>query len=82
MTNARLDELNDYPFQRLRNLLDGVPGGGPMLNFALGEPQIGAPKLLLYTASCGPLLPAGTTLTLIAEVLVSPPLEPSRKVAR
>lgn len=56
MTNARLDELNDYPFQRLRNLLDGVEGGGPMLNFALGEPQIGAPKLLdeaLAAASAG-----------------------------
>lgn len=46
MTNARLDELNDYPFQRLRNLLDSTPGGGPALNFALGEPQIGAPSLL------------------------------------
>ncbi|WP_417520164.1 aminotransferase class I/II-fold pyridoxal phosphate-dependent enzyme [Minwuia sp.] len=46
MTNARLDELNEYPFQRLRDLLDGVEGGGPMLNFALGEPQIGVPALL------------------------------------
>lgn len=56
MTNARLDELNDYPFQRLRNLLDSTPGGGPALNFALGEPQIGAPKLLdeaLAGASAG-----------------------------
>lgn len=47
MTNARLDELTDYPFQRLRNLLDGVDGGGPMLNFALGEPQLGPPPLLM-----------------------------------
>ena len=46
MTNARLDELNDYPFQRLRDLLDSSPGGGPTLNFALGEPQIGLPDLL------------------------------------
>jgi N-succinyldiaminopimelate aminotransferase len=51
MTNARLDELNDYPFQRLRNLLDTTPGGGPTLNFALGEPQIGVPALLGETMS-------------------------------
>lgn len=51
MTNARLDELNDYPFQRLRNLLDSTPGGGPALNFALGEPQIGVPALLGETMS-------------------------------
>lgn len=47
MTNARLDLLTDYPFQRLRDLLDGVEGGGPTLNFALGEPQLGPPALLM-----------------------------------
>ena len=51
MTNARLDELNEYPFQRLRDLLDGVEGGGPVLNFALGEPQLGPPPLLMEALS-------------------------------
>ncbi|WP_416899247.1 MAG: aminotransferase class I/II-fold pyridoxal phosphate-dependent enzyme [Minwuia sp.] len=66
MTNARLDELTDYPFQRLRNLLDGTEGGGPMLNFALGEPQMGPPTLLTEglasdTAGWGKYPPANST---------------------
>jgi N-succinyldiaminopimelate aminotransferase len=27
------------PFVRLRELLEGIPAGGPVINFALGEPQ-------------------------------------------
>lgn len=46
MFNARLDQLTDYPFQRLRDLLEGVPAGAAPLNLALGEPQLGPPPLV------------------------------------
>jgi len=48
MLNPRLAELNDYPFQRLRDLLDGhAPGGpGPAIALSLGEPQHPYPDLV------------------------------------
>ncbi len=41
MLNPRLEQLTDSPFQRLRDLVDGVaPGGaGAPVSLALGEPQ-------------------------------------------
>jgi len=38
MLNSRLDQLTDYPFQRLAALLSGPPGEAA-LSMALGEPQ-------------------------------------------
>lgn len=45
--NPRLDQLSDYPFQRLAALLDDLPtppGGG--LVMSIGEPQHAAPALI------------------------------------
>ena len=59
MVNQRLDLLTDYPFQRLRDLLGDAPAGGPEgaepISMALGEPQLGAPPLLMQalTAAAG-----------------------------
>lgn len=41
MLNARFDRLNDYPFQRLRALLDGLmpPADRPVINLSIGEPR-------------------------------------------
>jgi len=47
--NTRLDQLVDYPFQRLSTLLDNVTpadrAGGP-LAMSIGEPQHAAPDIL------------------------------------
>lgn len=41
MLNPRLDDLKDYPFQRLRALLDGLdpPAGVTPIDLTLGEPR-------------------------------------------
>ena len=41
MANARLEELRDYPFERLKRLLDGVTpkGNTAPINLSVGEPQ-------------------------------------------
>jgi len=48
MINDRLDRLGDYPFDRLRDLLDvHVPRiNEPVLSLALGEPQHVAPAMV------------------------------------
>ena len=48
MINDRLDRLGDYPFDRLRNLLDShVPRvNEPILSLALGEPQHTPPAMV------------------------------------
>ena len=48
MINDRLDRLGDYPFDRLRNLLDShVPRvSEPVLSLALGEPQHTPPAMV------------------------------------
>ena len=47
MLNPRLDALTDYPFQRLRDLVDHVaPGGGDPIMMSLGEPQHAYPDLV------------------------------------
>ena len=48
MFNDRLARIGDYPFDRLRTLLDAdQPGGGhAMLSLALGEPQHPAPEIV------------------------------------
>jgi len=48
MINDRLDRIGDYPFDRLRTLLDGhAPGGaGPALSLAVGEPQHPTPDMV------------------------------------
>ena len=48
MLNPRLDALTDYPFQRLRDLVDHVaPGGdGEPIMMSLGEPQHAYPGLV------------------------------------
>ena len=45
-TNPLIDQLPDYPFQRLRDLLDPVTPAhnGAPLNLTIGEPQ-GVPPL-------------------------------------
>lgn len=47
-TNPRLADLPDYPFDRLRALLDGIepPAGLAPISLALGEPQKPAPAWL------------------------------------
>ena len=46
MYNTRLDNLTEYPFQRLGALLAGVAPGATPLNMAIGEPQHAPPALL------------------------------------
>jgi len=48
MINDRLDRIGDYPFDRLRALLNGhEPGGGaPALSLAVGEPQHATPDIV------------------------------------
>lgn len=48
MLNPRLDALTDYPFQRLRDLVDYVApgGGGDPIMMSLGEPQHAYPDLV------------------------------------
>lgn len=47
MYNPAVDHLTDYPFQRLRTLLDGVepPAGTDPLIMSIGEPQHAVPDL-------------------------------------
>lgn len=49
--NPRLDRLGDYPFQRLRALLDGVPApaGVEPVAMHLGEPQLPQPDFVAET---------------------------------
>lgn len=51
MLNPRLDTLRDYPFQRLRELLDRDPpaAGKPVINLTVGEPQHAYPDLVGQT---------------------------------
>jgi len=48
MTNPQLDRLTDYPFARLRALLDGVApaAGRDVLAMSVGEPQHAVPPLV------------------------------------
>lgn len=48
MLNDRLNQLTDYPFDRLRALLDGLnpPEGAEPLVLSIGEPQHPVPKIL------------------------------------
>jgi len=51
MVNSSLSLLSDYPFQRLRDLLDShpIPAGLSPLAMSIGEPQHQPPKLLQDT---------------------------------
>jgi aspartate/methionine/tyrosine aminotransferase len=51
MLNARLSGMTDYPFTRLAGLLGKVPpfAGRPVLNLAVGEPQMQPPKIVADT---------------------------------
>ncbi len=53
MFNTALDELTDYPFDRLRALLDGLtpPAGMEPLVMSLGEPQHAPPELIAQTVA-------------------------------
>ena len=46
MLNPRLAELSDYPFDRLRALLDGLPPGGEPILLSVGEPRHPPPPML------------------------------------
>ena len=46
MFNTRIDQLTDYPFQRLRELLADVDSGRDPLMLQLGEPQHPFPSVL------------------------------------
>ncbi len=43
MHNPRLDQLSDYPFERLRALLSAPPGASPPLDMAIGAPRHAPP---------------------------------------
>ena len=49
--NSTIDEINSYPFERLRNLIDAKQSNGE-INLSIGEPKHEAnPKVcLLYTS--------------------------------
>lgn len=49
MLNPRIDELSDYPFARLRSLLDAepLPAGMPMINLSIGEPNHPLPPMVI-----------------------------------
>ena len=51
MLNAQIDRLTDYPFQRLRELLDdaALPAGVAPILMYLGEPQHAAPAMVTET---------------------------------
>ena len=53
MFNDRLDRLGDYPFDRLRTLLDVDPpkSGMDVISLALGEPQHPAPEIVRKTVN-------------------------------
>jgi len=46
MLNRRLDQLSEYPFQRLAALLDGIEPGQPPIVMSIGEPQHAVPDLV------------------------------------
>lgn len=47
MHNPRLDQLTDYPFQRLAALLEGLAAGqSSPCNLSIGEPQHGVPAMV------------------------------------
>ena len=44
--NSTIDEINSYPFERLRNLIDAKQSNGE-INLSIGEPKHEAnPKVL------------------------------------
>jgi N-succinyldiaminopimelate aminotransferase len=53
MHNTNLDKLTDYPFDRLRTLLNGIdaPEGIEPMIMSLGEPQHPSPALLAETVN-------------------------------
>ncbi|MDV7341176.1 aminotransferase class I/II-fold pyridoxal phosphate-dependent enzyme [Terasakiella sp. A23] len=57
MVNSSLSQLSDYPFQRLRDLLDHheVPEGITPLAMSIGEPQHQPPALLQDTINANAL---------------------------
>lgn len=58
MVNSSLSLLSDYPFQRLRDLLDAhpIPDGLSPLAMSIGEPQHQPPKLLQDTINANATL--------------------------
>lgn len=46
MLNPRLDQLSEYPFQRLAALIDGIEPGRAPLAMSIGEPQHPVPALV------------------------------------
>lgn len=46
MLNPSLDRLNDYPFQRLANLLKDCPAPAEPIVMSIGEPQHPAPAMI------------------------------------
>ena len=47
--NSAIDEINSYPFERLRNLIDAKQANGE-INLSIGEPKHEAnPKAVSYT---------------------------------
>jgi len=53
MLNPRLDLLTDYPFDRLRELLDDIPApaGLDSLSLSIGEPQHRPPQMIADTVA-------------------------------
>ena len=53
MYNRDLDRLTDYPFDRLRTLLDGIepPASAEPVIMSLGEPQHAPPTLVQETVA-------------------------------
>lgn len=49
MLNPRIDELSDYPFARLRTLLDSepLPAGMAPINLSIGEPSHPLPPMVI-----------------------------------
>ncbi|MCB2100751.1 MAG: aminotransferase class I/II-fold pyridoxal phosphate-dependent enzyme [Rhodobacterales bacterium] len=58
MPNPNLDRLTDYPFDRLRTLLDGLqpPQGRAPLMLSIGEPKHAPPALIAQAVSADPSL--------------------------
>lgn len=56
MLNPRLELLTDYPFDRLRALLDGIapPAGMAPLMLSIGEPQHAPPALVQQIIAAAP----------------------------
>ncbi len=54
-SSQRLAQLPDYPFLRMRRMLDGKPPGGKVINFTVGEPRLTCPdwvaEIVAETAS-------------------------------